>query len=422
MSRFPAPLDDFETDDFDIPTFEAPPRRHSRPNTSRPAPRRLSRPPIRPVSDFDDFEPAPPRAARPATRTKAPVRSHRPSTGKNVPSRAPKNAPRPAPPRALRGIHFQIAGVLLMAFGGLLAWNALQSAPDGALPFYALRGLRWAFGIGAIALPLGLVLLGVVLFLKRQNVNLRALGRGALCAFLTLLTAAHLLVPRGAEFLSRATLEGHGGYVGGALAWALRRALGEVGAVVALGAFALVALLLGTERTAGELGRKLRDKGSDFVHFLREKWQTRGEKREEKKARAQDPWDSDEDWDDAEEANPEEAERVLPPEIGREVRRSRRDSPFMALESVIGKESENEEKTTREAFPDAPAPAIDPNSSLDDPQFLEPPRDEAPRIEILDTPPPPSVVDSPVDIRAAIAGQNADEMLLPSEALERQAE
>ncbi len=447
MSRFPAPLDDFETDDFDIPAFEAPPRRASRPNSSgarsqsgarrpnaRPATNSRLAPPREDFDEEIDFEAAP--RPRPSTLSQGRSSANRPKTSKSAPqnrqsrpnssaSRAPSHS---KAPRVARGVHFQSAGVLLLALGGLLAYNARQNVPDGALPKLILSGLRIAFGIGALILPLGLMLLGVLLLVKRQNLNLRAFWRGAGIAFLTLLTASHLLVPRGMEFLDQTTLSQHGGYVGGALAWLLRRGLGEVGAIVALGAFALVALLLWSEHTLGELGRSWGEKIGDWSAQLKKKLRAGKQEMESRRAQKQadkaENWDEEEteDWDESGDYEIEDAPRfgrILPPEIARAAQSAgtKRPSPFIAVEEVIG-----DAKSAEKAFPDAATPAIDPDSTLDEPQFIgEKAAEKAPdfpHVEILDAPPPSSVVDIP----AAIAGQNADDELTPNQSLELQAE
>jgi S-DNA-T family DNA segregation ATPase FtsK/SpoIIIE len=490
MSRFPAPLDDFETDDFDFPTFEAPPRRQSRPDTRsnpRPATGAPRRNPTRggggsrsrlpagrdDFADFDDdfAEPVRPRPSslsrpgpsggdkpRPGTRSGKPTTNRKPAAkpGKAPARRAtPKNSP-PASPRVLRAVHFQIAGVLLIAFGGLLGWNALQSAPDGVVPRYALMGLRYCFGIGAVVLPFVITWLGILLFTKRQHINLRAFTRGAGTAFLTLLTASHLYVPRGLEFVDQATLWGHGGYIGGALAWVLRRSLGEVGAVVALGAFALVAILLWCESTVSQIGKMAVARWRVLAATVGERWQQHQldsearyqEKmadKEMRRAASERTWEEEEpdEWDE-EEAEYEDDEphaggRTLPVEITREARPALRlrTSPFMPVEDVLATRPKDEAEP--EAFPDESVPAIDPSSSLDEPAFLEsgavpqatsqpvaqaaPTESGAPRIEFLDTPPPVSVVDNMgIDMKAVLAGDNAEEFISVSEALEMQAE
>ncbi|HEX8465604.1 MAG TPA: DNA translocase FtsK 4TM domain-containing protein, partial [Abditibacterium sp.] len=458
MSRFPAPLDDFEMDDLDFPTFETPQRRASRPaaprpqtsrpQTSRPqtSRRAASMPPLAPPVE-DVFEDLGRAAPRPQAR-KRPATSNRSSAANR-----PTTASTPAPPRSIssrkvRGVHFQIAGVLLLALGGLLAYNAFQTTHDGLLPRLAVQGLRFSFGIGAVFLPSLLMILGLMLFIKRQNVNLGAFWRGAGCAFLTLVTAAHLRVPRGLEFFDAQTLHSHGGYVGGALSWVLRRGLGEVGAWVALGALLLVALLLGTENTLGELSRalsakfgawkqKISHKTDDLRAHLQQKRDEKDAARDSHRASNHANWDEEEtdDFDESGDFEVEEqpASRTLPPEIARDAK-AKRPSPFMAVEDVIGSESapKNTPKTapkSLEEFPNVPSAAIDPDSSLEDPQFVKPKAD-AVRIEILDAPPPPSVVDSVVDlaplgaveVRAVLTGENSDEELTPIESLEKQAE
>ena len=504
MSRFPAPLDDFETDDFDIPTFEAPPRRQSRPDsgsnsgsrdarqnnaprraTSRPASNSRLAPPrdeFREDDFRDDFEDFAPRAqSRTESRTESRIVRPRPSTlgggraktsagkSKNNSQNSSQNAPRRGStstpraksqshsraPRVLRGVHFQSGGVLLVALGGLLAYNARQSAPDGFLPGVILPALRGLFGIGATVLPLVLMMLGALLLVKRQNSNLRAFWRGAGTAFLTVLTASHLMVPRGLEF-DKALISLHGGYVGAILSRVLRFGLGEVGAIVALGAFAIIALLLWSENTLGELGRKIGAKIGEFSSQLHNRWNggkeelkaRREEKAAEKTARSEESgtWDDEETeaWDESgdfeiEDAPRHSSRRALPPEIAREAQNAklRRASPFLDVEDVIGATNNEGDSTTVEAnssekFPDAPSPALDPNSTIDAPKFVEKTEQPAdfPKIEILDAPPPSSVVDfapansssNSVDIRAALAGENADTEMTPAELLELQAE
>jgi S-DNA-T family DNA segregation ATPase FtsK/SpoIIIE len=80
-------------------------------------------------------------------------------------------------------------------------------------------------------------------------------------------------------------------------------------------------------------------------------------------------------------------------------------------------------------FPDEGAPEVDPDSTLDAPRFLDEkaaagkPGNDGPRIEILDAPPPPSVVDDGAVAlaHAAVHGNSYDDELTPIEALEAQA-
>ena len=426
---------DFPPDDFDI-AFESPPQRAARPQTGGQNNRRKSAPPraksgrggaaLDAFDDDFDFTPAKPR---------------RKTSSKTASNARRKTAKAPASPRKLRAVHYEILGVLLIAFGGLLGYYSLQNSVDGALPRAVLRGLRLGFGIGAIIIPLLLAYLGILLLIKRGNANLRSFWRGAGVALLVILTAKALTLPRGEEFLSLPIIRAHGGYVGDGIAYVLRRALGDLGAIVTLVAFGVVALLLWTEHTVAEMGDEVRGKVSDWWKSARDKWkdeanywkQERAGKAREKAERQQshDEYDDNDDEDEADEPEPR---RALPRRVIREARESaalpmrepRRQSPFLPIEDLLEiapidgrlmpvKATPNSE-AEQSAPPSNPTLAVDPDSLIEAPKF------ERPRVEYLDSAPPVSVVDNPqIDLRAVVAGENADRELTPSEALEAQA-
>jgi S-DNA-T family DNA segregation ATPase FtsK/SpoIIIE len=218
------------------------------------------------------------RAFRAMTHQSAP--SSKTKTKKTKAKSAPrKRASRSIVPdssrNAPRALPFEIAGILACACGGLLFFYALRPAADGILTRVGVNGLRFLFGTGAPIFAATLFLLGLILITHRQRTNFRAFARGTTAAFLVFLTAAHLAAPRGMEF-SADVLSSHGGVIGGAFAFVLRRALGEVGAVISLVAFALVALLLFTETTLSDtataLGRMARGaRRTLFNNNLRER-------------------------------------------------------------------------------------------------------------------------------------------------------
>ena len=544
MSRFDAPFESPPSDDLDFPTFEPVARRHSRPTSSKnPAssrprsgarPASQAKPKPKPRTDFDEmdeppFEDAfadsprqnspfeaqiqrPARAKnRPATDSeilpvrRAAKRGEKPiSRPKTTPPRAPQNGEtarngarkneRESRPRdgrfgfqipTPRAIHFEIGGVLLVASGAILGYYALQNDVDGALPDLALRGLKSLFGVGTIAVPLALLFAGFSLLIKRQNAHLRAFLLGGGTAFLVFLTFKHLQLPRGAEFSTAQNVFEHGGYIGGAFASVLRRALGEIGALIALGAFSVVALLLWSERSLRDVSENLREKIGQFFgdsgENLRQKKAdlaaARAHKRalRESEARELEAAQWDEFEDERAQFSPRRPEKNAP--------RNAKNSPFLSVDDLLEDEEfdaenspidwsrpepENEfsasgEWLAREAaddetrffesqrraaqsdanlksppqkpraqtpIPNAPAPAVDPDSTIENPTFL------APRIEFANAAPPPSVVETvatdsvgpsapkiapEIDLKAVVAGENADEILTPQEELERQA-
>lgn len=226
----------------------------------------------RTISEFDDeygddFEAPAPRRSRARTSTaKAsttrklprevtpanPTREDKKEKGKRTAAKTTdKSVPR-TPPRA---IVYEITGVVLVAAGILLFLNARLPAEAirGTLTSLAVGIMHWLFGIGAIAMALLMMALGAILIVKRHRTNVRAFWRGSLTGFLALLTASHLAVPHHFEFAGQSVLWDHGGYVGGALAFLLRAAVGEIGAYIVLTALALIALLLWTEISLGEI-------------------------------------------------------------------------------------------------------------------------------------------------------------------------
>jgi len=528
MSRLQTPLESFEPDEIDLPAFAVPartrtprvaPRRDdnagtvsSRSNSrgtasgrvpvgQRPAPPRPAPPrqtasrnrlddagPVRasPVSDWEDdpFVPPPPRAPKTAPKSKTSRATARPKTELAVRNPAPRPKPvkAPRPPFQFLPLHFEIGGIALFALGALLAYNASLPHPDGFLPRWMLHGLRYLCGVGAQVVPYVLCFLGAALFVRHGTANLRPLRRGALLLFLVLLTYSHLAVPRGDEFEDNATLFSHGGVIGGALAFLLRHAVGEVGAVIVLVATGLVSILLLTEVTVAAVVSAVSSRLQNRFDGARFAWDEHISARESERAeRAERAWIAEQEAIAAEEAA--EAERAeagdvappprpslhalgtasfarlnplrrrqtkkAPPEQSLElpfeegldlpvinratVRPAPRNSPFFDAEELMNESDGEEEHPVHERVVDE----VDPDSTIEAPRFKPvrpasaapsrpiapppvPPRPDTPRIEILDTPPPPSVV-SPAGPPPVYSYNTPDEALTPVESLEAQA-
>jgi DNA segregation ATPase FtsK/SpoIIIE, S-DNA-T family len=297
-------------------------------------------------------------------------------------SRARKTAePSKTPPRALA---YEVAGVLCFAFGALLLINALRQA-EGALPTFTIGALRWLFGLGSVTIPATLCVLGVLLLARRHHLNLRAFARGATASTLVLLTALHLRVPRGQELApeNARVLFDNGGYAGGFFAWILRAAMGEVGAIIFLVAGSLLAVLFWTEMSLARVGARVRDFVQHGYGRTVETFQN-----------------EDGDW------VPAHASTHLAPRLTLRERifgrsrhalpaaettplpvekpsRPKKRSPFMPVDELLSESS--------------PAQSATPEAELNAPQESStqketPTEIEAPRIEIVDAPPPESVV------------------------------
>jgi S-DNA-T family DNA segregation ATPase FtsK/SpoIIIE len=340
------------------------------------------------------------------------------------------------PPRALA---YEITGVLCLAIGALLLLNALRPA-EGFFPQITVGALRWLFGLGAITVPAVLCLLGISLMVRRHQLNLRAFGRGAAAGTLVLLTGAHLAVPHGEEFATRAAIFSHGGYLGGTMAWVLRSALGEIGAMIFLGALTLVAVLFWSEVSLAQVAVRVRDAVLSGVERVRpqpreavwaedefddetlkensfdEEPVARGRQRNSQKPLRRLPHEIVQDtpgaaWEDL----PSESDAPRP-RAGR--------SPFLSVDELLADTPEaapvpvplTPATSTQINVNVAPSEVATPPAEKAEPPAPEPP---AVRIEITDAPPPQSVLETPIDI-APEPAKSEDEMT-PVEKLEAQA-
>lgn len=143
-----------------------------------------------------------------------------------------------------------LSGALLFAIG-LLVILGLFTSGSQAWMGGVLRLLRQLFGWGIYVLPLGLILFGLWLIFRRvERIPPLSAERaiGGLLTFLWLLTVLHALVadPQMAEEAARQGAGG--GYLGGLLERLLWFAFGEPGAILILIAWALLNLLLTSEK------------------------------------------------------------------------------------------------------------------------------------------------------------------------------
>ena len=345
----------------------------------------------------------------------------------------------------MRAVHYQIGGVGLLALAILLLWNTLAPTTDGIVPRYGVLILRVLFGSGAALVPIGVGALGLSLVFKRQKTRIGAFARGFGLALLVFLIARHLQTPRGSEFESAQILRTHGGFVGACGAWLLRRVLGEVGSYVALAALGVVSLLLWSEHTLGELGHRFAETLSEWKSQWksgrqsnkREREFKRDEKREERQLQLE-----FEQQREADEPRPARRESRSLAEIrAQNAQKTPSKSPFLEVDALLcDEEVEPEAPQTRrqiewpepvppveakrqtpraeeEAAPDAKDETPEPRkpSSQAKPKAEAKPEPEAPRIEIIQTPAPVSVL----DLEELV--ESKDEPLTPQELLELQA-
>lgn len=136
----------------------------------------------------------------------------------------------------------EIVGILLAAFAVALGIS-VYSSTSGVIPEAVSGLLRAGFGIGAYAIPVLVILWSVTFFLSSIRIDELRVGLG-LGLFLVAVLGAVAIGNDPAIQWESETVVASGGYVGGAVAWALRGLLGAPIAYVISSALALVGLVV----------------------------------------------------------------------------------------------------------------------------------------------------------------------------------
>ncbi len=173
---------------------------------------------------------------------------------------------------ALEQRHRDLIGLALVALGVFLAFPLYLRWDGGAAGHAATRGLAYAVGQVAYAVPVAIVAAGALFVLRPVLPTMRPFRAGAVCLFsaLTLMLAAGTfgIGPDGVRdgYWNAAFFEARGGIAGDALLWAVASAVSTIGAHI-LALFLLVAgvLLL----TGASLAGVLRATGSGLADTTR---------------------------------------------------------------------------------------------------------------------------------------------------------
>jgi S-DNA-T family DNA segregation ATPase FtsK/SpoIIIE len=196
--------------------------------------------------------------------------------------RRPAQAPRSIREGLSLDRKLDIIGIAL-ALVGLLTLLSLLSPINSSFIGGWVSALRKAFGLGMYVFPIGLMLSGLWLVLRNfERIPQFAVERllGIVLLFLNLLAVAHFFALLGASqtAIELAQAGKGGGYVGAAIAGALKATLGMGGAAIALIAWLLIALALSFDVTVLEMARwapPLFGRLQDWVIDVREEYRSR---------------------------------------------------------------------------------------------------------------------------------------------------
>jgi len=139
----------------------------------------------------------------------------------------------------------EMVGILLLAAGIIFIFSLLNFN-TGSVGVYISKFLSYAFGLGAIVIPLLMMIIGIFYIKSDQGIvySVRFWGLALLyISFLGLIH--HFIIPENKEIMPESLING-GGLVGGMLLFLLRKFLGFYGGLIILLTSSLCGILIAT--------------------------------------------------------------------------------------------------------------------------------------------------------------------------------
>jgi DNA segregation ATPase FtsK/SpoIIIE, S-DNA-T family len=167
--------------------------------------------------------------------------------------RSPRTPPPPEP-----GVSRDILGIGMVVLAIAVA-IAVWFQPDAPVPGMVNTFLRLLVGFGANAVPLILLVWAVSIVFDRREVSELAIGAGLGLVFFSVIAMLSAAIPVNGVYWTSTVLVQHGGYVGGAVSWALTRLLGAVITYVVLVGVLVIGIILATGARLSEAWDSLLD-------------------------------------------------------------------------------------------------------------------------------------------------------------------
>ena len=159
---------------------------------------------------------------------------------------------------------------ITMVTGGVLALVSLLGLNVGPLGLFVAKILRYTFGLGAVAVPLVLLIIGLKYIMVKNSITYSVKFWGLLLLyFMALAIYHHIKIPVGQEILPESLISG-GGFAGGMVLFSLRKLLGVHGSIIVLSALLLCALLMATTWSLAETLVSAKEKAVESLVSARE--------------------------------------------------------------------------------------------------------------------------------------------------------
>lgn len=166
-------------------------------------------------------------------------------------------------------LRHELLGITLVT-GGLLALISLLGLNVGPLGLFIAKMLKYTFGIGAVAVPVVLFIIGLKYIVAKSSIGYSIKFWGLLILyFIGLAMYHHIRIPVGQEIMPDSLVAG-GGFAGGVLLFSLRKLLGVDGSIIVLSALLLCSVLLSTTWSLAEALQNARKKAMESLTSAKE--------------------------------------------------------------------------------------------------------------------------------------------------------
>ncbi|MDU2066153.1 MAG: DNA translocase FtsK 4TM domain-containing protein, partial [Sporomusaceae bacterium] len=157
---------------------------------------------------------------------------------------------------------YELWGIFLVALG-LISMISLLDLSTGAVGLLTAKVLHYAFGIGALVVPLVIIIIGSRYVWMRRGISFSLKFVALVLLFLFFLALYHhWLTPLNQEIYPESLING-GGLSGGLIVFGLRKLFGFYGTFVLLTAAVIGALMVATNWSLGETLIKAKDKADE---------------------------------------------------------------------------------------------------------------------------------------------------------------
>ncbi len=159
---------------------------------------------------------------------------------------------------------------ITMFTGGLLALISLLGLNVGPLGVFIAKMLKYTFGIGAVAVPLVFLIVGLKYIVAKSPIVYSIKFWGLLLLYFMILAVYHhVKIPVGQEIMPDSLASG-GGFTGGFLLFSLRKLLGVHGSIIVLSAILLCSVLMTTTWSLAAALLSAKDKAVESLTSARE--------------------------------------------------------------------------------------------------------------------------------------------------------